>query len=233
MSMTIKAVIFDLDGTIAAFNLDYKAVRAEVRGYLLNMGVPSSLITVNENIFDMLKKTELFISKAGKPAGTLEEIRREALHIAEKYELEASTRTSLLPGAVETLKDLKKKGLKVALCTINSANSTEHILKRFKLTQYFDATIPRNQVTSYKPNPEHCNTALKAMDVTAAETVVVGDSITDMQAATEIKATAIGIPTGVSTKEQLVNEGAHYIVTSITDLPILIERINKAQKTKA
>jgi len=108
--MAIKAVIFDLDGTIATFNLDYKTVRAEVRGYLLNAGVPASLITVNEPIFDMLKKAELFMSNAGKPAGTMEAISREALHIAEKYELEAAMRTSLLPGAVDALKDLKKKG---------------------------------------------------------------------------------------------------------------------------
>jgi HAD superfamily hydrolase (TIGR01549 family) len=230
--MTIKAVIFDLDGTIAAVNLDYKTVRAEVRGYLLNMGTPASLITINENIFDMLKKTELFMSNAGKPTEAFIEIRKEALHIAEKYEQEAAMHTSLLPGAIDTLKDLRKMGLKIALCTINSANSTEQILKRFKLTQYFDATIPRNQVTNYKPNPEHCNIALKALGVTSAETVVAGDSITDMQAAVEIKATAIGIPTGVSTQEQLTSQGANYIITSITDLPILIERINKAEDAK-
>ena len=230
--MAIKAVIFDLDGTIAAFNLDYKTVRAEVRSYLLNVGTPASLITVNENIFDMLRKTELFMSNAGKPAETFVGIRREALHIAEKYELEAAMHTSLLPGAIDTLKDLRKLGLKIALCTINSANSTEQILKKFKLTQYFDATIPRNDVNNYKPNPEHCNAALRALGVTAGETVIVGDSITDMQAAVEIKATAIGIPTGVSSQEKLTGKGANYIITSITDLPILIERINKAEDTK-
>jgi len=226
--VTIKAVIFDLDGTIATFNLDYKTVRAEVRSYLMKMGVPASVISVNENIFDMLKKTELLMGNAGKTAA-MEEIRRETLNIAEKYELEAAERTSLLPGAVDTLKALRKMGIKIALCTINSKNSTEHIVKRFKLTQYFDAVIPRNQVTKFKPNPEHCNAALRSLGVSAAETMVVGDSITDMQAAGEIKATAVGLPTGVSTQEQLVNQGANYIITSITDLPILIERINKAQ----
>jgi HAD superfamily hydrolase (TIGR01509 family) len=227
--MTIRAVVFDLDGTIAAFNLDFKTVRAEVRGYLLNMGVPASLITVKENIFEMLKKTELSMKNAGKTPEAIEEIRGEAMHIAEKYELEAATQTSLLPGAIDALKDLRKMGLKIALCTINSAISTEHIVKRFKLSEYFDAIVPRNQVKKFKPDPEHCKVALSMMGVTAAETVVVGDSVTDMEAASEIKATAIGLPTGVSTQEQLVNQGANYIITSITDLPILIERINKTQ----
>ncbi len=230
--MTIKAVLFDLDGTIATFNLDYKSVRAEVRSYLMKMGVPGSVITVKENIFDMLKKTELFMKNAGKTASVIERTSQEALQIAEKFELEAAVQTSLLPGALDTLKDLQKMGIKIALCTINSANSTELIMKRFKLTSYFDAVVPRNQVTKHKPNPEHCNSALKALGVSAAETVVVGDSVTDMQAASEIKATAIGLPTGVSTQEQLVRLGANYIITSITDLPILIERINRAENPK-
>jgi phosphoglycolate phosphatase len=230
--MTIKAVLFDLDGTIATFNLDYKTARAEVRSYLMKMGVPGSVITAKESIFDMLKKTELFMKNAGKTASAIEKTSQEALQIAEKYELEAAVQTSLLPGALDTLKDLQKMGIKIALCTINSANSTELIMKRFKLTSYFDAVVPRNQVTKHKPNPEHCNLALKALGVSAAETVIVGDSVTDMQAASEIKATAIGLPTGVSTREQLVRLGANYIITSITDLPILIERINKAENPK-
>ncbi len=230
--MTIQAVIFDLDGTIAAFNLDYKTVRAEVRGYLLKMGVPDSILTVKENIFEMLKKTELFMNNSGKTSSAMDQIRRDALHIAEKYEMEAAMNTSLLPGAVDTLKNLRKMGLKIGLCTINSANSTESILKRFNLTQYFDAVISRNQVAKVKPDPEHCNSALIAMGASPPETAMIGDSVNDMQAAKEIKAVAIGLPTGVSSQEQLVNRGANYIITSITDLPFLIDRLNRAENRK-
>jgi phosphoglycolate phosphatase-like HAD superfamily hydrolase len=91
--MTIKGVVFDLDGTIAAFNLDYKALRAEVRGYLLKIGVPPSLTKVNESIFDMLKKTELFMNNAGKPAEAVQETRRKVMLIAEKYELQADRKS--------------------------------------------------------------------------------------------------------------------------------------------
>jgi phosphoglycolate phosphatase len=230
---TIKAVIFDLDGTIAAFNLDYKALRGEVRGYLINMGVPASVVTVNENIFDMLKNTELFMTNAGKPSSLNKEIRREAMIIAEKYEVEAAENTSLLPGAVETLKALKKMGLKIGLCTINSEKSTKHILERFKLSEYFDAVTPRDHVNQVKPNPEHCEAILKALGVAATEAVAVGDSISDMQTAKDLKAIAVGIPTGVSTQEQLINNGANYILTSIIDLPTLVERLNKALNKRA
>ncbi len=231
--MTIRAVIFDLDGTIASFNLDYKTLRSEVRSYLMKMGVPPSLVTVNESIFEMLSKTELFMSNAGKPAAGFEEIRKEALRIAEKYELEASMQTSMLPGALDTLRALRRMGIKIGLCTINSANSIDQILKRFKLTDDFDVVVSRNQVGRYKPNPEHCTAALKELKVSVDEVMIVGDSITDIQAANEVKAISVGLPTGVSTREQLIKQGANYIITSISDLPILIERLNEPGTKKA
>ena len=49
--MAIEAVIFDLDGTLAHFSLDFKALRSEVRTYLMSIGVPAPLLDVNESIF--------------------------------------------------------------------------------------------------------------------------------------------------------------------------------------
>jgi HAD superfamily hydrolase (TIGR01509 family) len=230
--MHVKAVIFDLDGTLASFNLDYRTVRAEVKDYLVKMGVPASILSVNESIFEMLRKTEIFVKNSGKPSRFLEEIRSEALTMTEKYELEAAKRTSLLPGAVETLKALQRMSLKIGLCTINSEKSMNHILKRFGIANFFDTTVPRNKVNHFKPHPEHVEVALKVLGVSAKETVLVGDSSVDMQSASVLKAIAVGLPTGVSTTEQLMSNGANYIITSITDLPLLIEQINKAQKLK-
>jgi phosphoglycolate phosphatase len=201
--LTINAVIFDLDGTIATFNLDYKTLRAEVRGYLLNMSVPSSVLAVNENIFEMLRKTELFMINAGKTSA-VDEIRVGVMGIAEKYELEAASHTSLLPGAIETLKTLRKMGLKIALCTINSRKSTEFILNRFKIAEYFDSITPRENTSQVKPNPQHCQASLEALKVTSAEAIVVGDSVADMKGARDLKVIAVGLSTGVSTDRKSV-----------------------------
>jgi HAD superfamily hydrolase (TIGR01509 family) len=225
--MRVKAVIFDLDGTLANFNLDYKTVRAEVKSYLIKRGVPASALSVKESVFEMLRKTEIFARNSGKPKKFLEEVRGEALAMTEKYELEAAASTSLMPGALETLKTLRQMNLKIGLCTINSEKAVNYILTRFGITDFFDVTVPRNKVNQFKPHPEHIETALKALGASANDTVIVGDSITDMQSAKELKAIAVGLPTGVSTMEQLMRNGANYIATSIIDLPLLIEKINK------
>jgi len=227
--MNVKAVIFDLDGTLVGFNLDYRALRAEVRGYLAKVGVPASVLSLKETIFEMLKKTEIFVRNSGKSAEEMAAIRSEALGIAEKYELEAAMSTGVLSGAVETLKALKRMGLKIGLCTINSEKSASYILQRFKIAEFFDVTITRNMVSQVKPHPEHLQVVLNALSVAPEESVVVGDSSADMQCARELKTIAVGLPTGISTVQQLTNQGANYIITSITDLPVLIEKIKKAQ----
>jgi pyrophosphatase PpaX len=83
-----------------------------------------------------------------------------------------------------------------------------------------------------KPNPEHFETLLKMLGSHPESTVIVGDSGVDMQSAKELKTIAVGIPTGVATVEQLTNQGANYIITSIADLPVLIEKINKGYEAK-
>ena len=227
--MPIKAVILDLDGTVALFNLDFKTVRALVKGYLMNRGVPGSILSLKESVFEMLRKTEMWAEHSGKSAKFLDEVLGDASDITERFELEAAANTSLLPGVMGTLKALREMGLKTGLCTINSENSVNRILQRFSIAALFDVVISRNQVRHVKPNPEHLAAALKVLGVPPEETVVVGDSRVDMQSAKELEAVAVGLPTGVSTVEQLMNSGADYVVTSMVDLPVLLARLNNAQ----
>ena len=221
-AMTLRAVVFDLDGTLANFNLDYKTVRAEVRSFFIREDLPASILSTNESIFEMLKKAEIFMKNNSKSEKTIREIRGKALAIAEKFELEAAKSTSLLPGVAETLATLKKMGLKIGLFTINSEKSTNYILKRFRIARFFDAVTPRNSVKYVKPSSEHLESVLDALEVDPNETIVVGDGVSDMKCAKELKAIAVGLPTGLSSMKELITSGANYIITSITDLPVLI-----------
>lgn len=225
--MAIEAVIFDLDGTLAHFNLDYKTLRSEVRGYLIRIGVPTSVLDVNESIFEMLKKAEIFVKNSSKSAGAFAEIRTQALTITEKYEMEAASTTSLLTGAVETLKDLQKMNLKMGLCTTSSEKAANYILLRFKIDGFFKVVVPRDKVKYVKPHTEQFEVALKTLGVRPKATLIVGDSVVDMQSAKELKAIAVGLLTGLSTSEQLMSNGANYIITSLTDLPVLIKKIKE------
>jgi putative hydrolase of the HAD superfamily len=162
--LKIKAVIFDLDGTIVDFKLDYKASRAEIIQFLREEGFPQSIFSVNDNLFEILDKAEIFMKNHHKEK-QVEKIKKSIFFIAEKYEMEAARTTSLIPGIREALKALRKMKLKLALFTVNGRNSVNHILRTFNLKRYFDAVITRDDVLMVKPNPVHLKTALNALKV--------------------------------------------------------------------
>ena len=159
MIKDIQGAIFDLDGTIVSFNLDYKSVRAEVRELLLRAGIPPSEYSANESVFEMLNKMEIFVKNSRRSPDAMKSIRNEVLAIADRYELEAAKKTDLLPGVSEVLANLKHMGIKIGLFTLSGDKSVRYILRRFKLGELFGAIIPRNKVNLVKPNPEHLEMA--------------------------------------------------------------------------
>ena len=74
---------------------------------------------------------------------------------------------------------------------------------------------------------------MKALKLSPKEALLVGDATRDMECARELKVMAVGLSTGVSTQKELMNAGANYLVTSIADLPSLIETARLvAKKTR-
>ena len=117
--------------------------------------------------------------------------------------------------------------LKMGLCTTSSEKASNYILQRFKIDGFFKVVVPRDKVKYVKPHTEQFELALKTLGTHAKSALIVGDSVVDMQSAKELKVIAVGLPTGLSTTEQLMSNGANYIITSLSDLPVLIKEINK------
>ena len=222
----IKAVILDLDGTIAYFNLDYKSVRAEVIQLLTKQGFPASIFSMKESIFSMLKKAEIYMKNNGREEHDVARMKKAVFSVANRHELEAAHTTSLMPGIPETLKTLKKMNLKTAIFTINGEKSTSYILSCFRLERFFDATITRESVSAVKPDPAHLEAALKALNVEPEEAIVVGDSKLDMMCAKELNVVAVGVATGMSSPKELMRAGATYLISSLTDVPNLIQQLS-------
>jgi phosphoglycolate phosphatase len=222
----IKAVIFDLDGTLKEFNLDTKACRTKIINLLTQLGFSRSLFSLNESAFDMLKKVKKSpITEDRKNQFT--KIKDMVFSVVEEFELEAARTAKIFEGIPETLKALRDMKLKIALCTISSEKTTKYILKRFHLEQFFDAVVTRDFVFEVKPHPTHLVAALDALKVMSQEAVLVGDSVKDIQCAVQLNVLAVGVTTGLSSLEELTCSGAHYIASSVTDIPILVEQLNR------
>jgi len=223
----IKAVIFDLDGTLKEFNLDIKACRTKIINLLTQQGFSRSLFSLNETAFDMLVNVKKYLTAKGMEKQEFAKIKDMIFSVVEDFELEAARTAKIFAGIPETLKALRDMKLEIALCTISSEKVTSYILKRFHLEQFFDAVITRESVFEVKPHPTHLEAALDALKVRSQEAVLVGDSVKDIECAIQLNVLAVGVTTGLSSIEQLTCSGAHYIASSANDIPILIEQLNR------
>jgi len=226
-AMTVKAVVFDLDGTIVNFNLDYKSAKAEVIEFLNNHGFPQSIFSINERFFEILKKAEIYMQNHHVNTKDFARLKKDVLAIMEKYEMQSAKTTQILPGALETLQALRKMKIKLGLFTVNNKKSTEHVLLTFRLKPYFQTVVTRDSVPMVKPDPVHLETVLKSLKVKPDETIVVGDSTLDMKSAKELNIFAVGASTGLATPEELTRAGANCLISSPIDLISLVEKSNE------
>ena len=223
----IKAIIFDLDGTQIPFKLNVNNCRAKILDYLIAQGFPKSLFSMKESIFEILVKTKKRHKDQENKNKKFTKIEEKIFSIVESFELEAAKASEIFPGTIIALQTLREMKLKIGLCTISGEKAVDYILSRFKIQPYFDAVIPRESVSLIKPNPIHLEAALNALEVKSHEALMVGDSISDVKAALQLKVITVGITTGISTNEELICAGTHYLASSITDIPILITKLNK------
>jgi len=228
--LTIKAVIFDLDGTLVNFNLDIKSIRAETIRFLKGQGYPSSLFSMKETIYKMLGNLEVYMKTKGEEASKFSKIKKSVLSIADRYELEATQTTHLIQGVLETVKALRKMRLKTALFTIRGPAATDHFIRQYDVARFFDAVITREDTVAVKPDPAHLKAVLKILRIQPSEAVVVGDSVLDMQCARKLDMIAVGVSTGIASPQELAQAQASYLISSIMEIPRLIQQLNSRKK---
>ena len=100
-----------------------------------------------------------------------------------EVELESLDEASIISGVPETLKALRERGLKIGLMTRSCREYAEKILEKFNLRKYFDVVIARDDVENPKPDPAHAMRILDLLDVSADETLFIGDHWSDMECA--------------------------------------------------
>jgi phosphoglycolate phosphatase len=97
----------------------------------------------------------------------------------------------LYPGVRQVLESLHERGLKLGLVTNKVVSiefegdiiGAEQEIHELGLADLFSVIIGSENVTSYKPDPEGINKALECLGVSPRETLIVGDSAGDIEAA--------------------------------------------------
>ena len=157
----IRAVLFDFDGTLTRPDaLDFSAIKRQV-------GCPTDRLVLE------------FVE--GLPHGP---DRDAAMAALELFELEGAAGSRANAGAVDLLGFLRRAGLRIGVLTRNRRAAVDRALAHIPALppEWFDVVVTRDDGLPPKPAPAGVLHACRAMGVPAAETLVVGDFLLDVQA---------------------------------------------------
>ena len=162
--MSIKAVIFDLDGTITEPFFDFDAIRAE-------MGLSSQDGPVWEAMAKLSPKRRL-----------------RSEQILAYHERRAVEESRLNPGTKETLQVLRNAGIYIGVLTRNTSKNAWAVAKRHGVE--FDAVAGRED-GPVKPDAFGVLHLCRQFGAEPHETIVVGDYLFDIQCAKAAGAVAV------------------------------------------
>ena len=125
----------------------------------------------------------------------------------------------LYPGVVETLNDLKEKGLRIGVAS-NRHNVTS-VLEATKLSEYLDVSVGLNDVKNAKPSPDILYKGLDTLGVSYKNGVYVGDTDIDMQTTVAAGIRGVGTTTGNFSSKELKAHGAWRVIDNIKEIMTL------------
>ena len=202
----IKAVLFDLDGTLLdSFHLHFAAYEVMFNHFGIEMSRELFLSTYSPNWY---RTYEAF---------GLGEEHWERANIL-WLEAAATHAPELFPGVVEVVEELKKDYI-LGIVTSGSKTRVTNDLERLRITHHFSSIITGDDITDPKPAPEALERALEDLSIGPGEAIYVGDAHADFE-----MSRAAGVPfIGVASEfVNLVDDHPEYDIHPIIDLPALV-----------
>lgn len=178
----IRAIIFDLDGTLIDSRADIAAALNTVRAHYNWPALElEAVIPMIGN--GLPKLIERGLAGTGIPVD-------EALPIAlEYYREHPSDLTKIYDGVPETLQKLQQRGLPLAIISNKPTALVQPVLQSLKLDAFFDITIGGEDYPERKPSPLAALDLAKRWQLPCSSILMVGDMNPDAD-----MATAAGMP---------------------------------------
>jgi phosphoglycolate phosphatase len=231
----IQAILFDKNGTLedseaylrTLAQRGARIIDAQIPGIgeplLMAFGVngdrldPAGLISVASR-----RETEVaaaaYIAETGRGWFESLTISRQALEDAEKYVGKAAS--PLFVGSLEVLKSLSEAGLKLGILSAATTEEVRAFVQNHQLSDYIQLEMGVDEGPS-KPDPILFVNACQALGVEPSATLMVGDSVGDMQMARNAKAAGcIGI-TWVGKAENV--KGADVVINQLDEIQVVSE----------
>jgi phosphoglycolate phosphatase len=139
--------------------------------------------------------------------------------------LEESNESSAQPytGAAESLRTLHDAGLRTAVVTNKHHRFAEALLKRLNLADWVDVVVGGDTCVRRKPDPQPLLFACESLHVAPSESLMVGDSVNDVQAARAAAIPVICVSYGYNEGRDPRTLECDLLLDSLAELPPLLQ----------
>ena len=207
--LSLRAVLFDFDGTLAD---SYQAITASVNHVRQLNGLPPLSIAdvkphVGRGPLDLLRQT--------CPVGDME--RNVAAYRAHHPSV-LREGTRLLPGVYDTLRTLHAHGLRLVVCSNKPVAYTKELVKILDIAAFLALVLGPEDAGLPKPAPNILLLALARLQIRADEAIYVGDMTIDIQTARAAGVRVWSVPTGSDEIDVLRAAKPDRLLTKLSDL---------------
>ena len=220
LPVPLDAILFDLDGTLA----DSMAVIAEALVDTLARWGHTTTVEALMPHFGP-KMQEVIHAATGVD---LDEADRIYADYLPRYYGEYMARSRPLPGAEALLDALAPTGLPLGIVTSKIETGAHDLLAHLDWTDHFGVVVGRDTTPEMKPSPVPMRYALNSLDADPARTVSVGDTESDMQAASAAGVAAVVGLTVIRTPDQMRAAGATHVCENLDAVRSLLLAALKA-----
>lgn len=234
MKKKLKAVFFDLDGTlvntlaslkktmdITMEHFSLEGVSLEETCLFVGTGYRKFVEkALEKNADKKYREAEKWEDKDEEKAMDLDMEGDEIMglydevceYYASVFPKNATYQAVAYPGIKECIEALKERGIQVSCITNKSKEVAEQVLSSVFPENSFSLILGDDGVMPLKPNKAPLLKACEILGINKDEAVMVGDTKTDLDAAKNAEMTAIGCLYGFRDKKELIEHGAEYLV---------------------
>src|SRR3954451_8453993 len=207
MTATRPAVLFDIDGTLLDTN------------YFHTVSWWCALREVGEDI--AMARIHPLIGMGSDQLLTelLGEERDGLSDIHAKYYKPYKKDLHAFPKAADLLATVAERGVQVGLATSSKEEDLDQLMEALDVEDgVISEIVHGDMVDSSKPAPDIFAVALERLDLDPAQTMVVGDTRWDIEAAAKLDLDVVAVLTGSWTRQDLVDAGAVAVYEEVAQL---------------
>lgn len=191
--MLPKSILFDLDDTIVSYHPMSEPAWVKVCSDFVRpthwVDVPTLLQSIqvagkeywNDPERHRLGRLDLNNARRDVVRAALQDLGcandEAAFRLADAYSDLHQEMIDLFPGAIETLRELTARNVKLALITNGNAAKQRYKIQKFKLDQNFDVCLVEGELGFGKPDRRVFEMALDGLRVSPEESWMVGDNL--------------------------------------------------------